>query len=138
MAVILLTAKDREEHVMLGRNAGATGYLIKPIRLGNILDAIKSCVMRPCTSIASRHYVGPERRRSRSAVAVACGIETLDDGSVIIPPDHLLAAKVRGDRAALRDAWLARADAIALVRRVSGAGATARAPMETAPAAAPT
>ena len=41
----------------------------------------------------------------------------LPTAGVVIPPDHLLAAKVKGDRAALRDALQARGNAIAIVRR---------------------
>jgi len=119
MPVILLTAKDGQDSVIQGRNAGATAYLLKPITLGGIVDRITDAVTKPRTFVVSPNYIGPDRRLSRSPIANdrRAGVTPAIEGT-IIPPDHLLAAKVKGDRMALRQALQAHADAIALVRRI--------------------
>jgi CheY-like chemotaxis protein len=111
LPVILLTAKDSAEHVLRGRDAGATAYLIKPITLGRIVERSVDAVTKPRAFVVSRSYVGPDRRRTRSTSDPPGDI-------VVIPPDYLLAAKVKGDRNALRLALQARADAAATVRRI--------------------
>ncbi len=114
MPVILLTAKDSQDYVIRGRDAGATAYLIKPITLGRIVDRIVEAVTKPRSFVVSPHYIGPDRREGRGPH----GRDKRVIEGLIIPPDYLLAAKVRGDRIALRQALQARADAIAVIRNV--------------------
>lgn len=112
LPVILLTANDSQECVIRGRDAGATAYLVKPITLGRIVERIIDAVTKPRAFVVSRGYVGPDRRRGRM----------LADGSlpdaVVIPPDFLLAAKVKGDQTAIRQALRARIEGIATIRRI--------------------
>ena len=118
LPVILLTAMDSEDYVIRGRNAGATAYLIKPFTLGGIIDRITDAVMQPRAFVVAPHYIGPDRRVGRSPIDKnrrAAEVPAFEH--IIIPPDFLLAAKVRRDAKALDRALQARADAIALVRR---------------------
>jgi CheY-like chemotaxis protein len=122
LPVIMLTAKDSQDDVIRGRDAGATGYLIKPITLGGIVERINDAVHKPRAFLVSPNFVGPDRSRGRLPIAGAGRIMTTPDG-MVIPPDYLLAAKVNGDREAVRKALRDRADAIMLVRRIFHPGA---------------
>ena len=117
LPVFMLTVKDRADYVIRGRNAGATGYLIKPITLSGIVDRITDAVMSPRSFVVAPNYVGPDRRQGRSPIGAERRAEAPAFEPVIIPPDHLLAAKVRRDERALERALQARADAIELIRR---------------------
>ena len=122
LPVILLTVMDSENYVIRGRNAGATGYLIKPITLGGIIDRITDAVMQPRAFVVAPHYIGPDRRVGRTTVGRDRREEqVIEFEPIIIPPDHLLSAKVRRDAKAMDRALQARADAIALMRRTLGA-----------------
>ena len=117
LPVIMLTVKDGEDYVIRSRNAGASAYLIKPITLRGIIERISDVVMSPSAFIVAPHYVGPDRRYGQSMVRKERRtVEAPAFDPVIIPPDHLLAAKVRRDQWALSRALQARAEAIALVR----------------------
>ena len=119
LPVIMLTVKDREDDVIRSRNAGATAHVIKPITLRGIVERITDVVMSPGPFIVAPHYVGPDRRLGQTAVrkerrsAEAPAFEP-----ITIPPDHLLAAKVRRDKIALNRALQARTEAIALIRHI--------------------
>jgi CheY-like chemotaxis protein len=114
LPVILLTAKGDSEHVITARMAGATDYLVKPISLNRIIERVTHVVTRQRPFIVSSTYTGPDWRR----VGQQPGNEDpLPPGAVVLPPDGLLLAKVRGDRDALRAALQQRAEAIALVHR---------------------
>jgi hypothetical protein len=102
--------------------------MIKPITLGGIFDRITDAVMRPRPFVVAPHYIGPDRRLGRSTFGKDRRVaEVPAFEHIIIPPDHLLAAKVRRDRKALERALKARADAIALIRRTIHANPAAAA-----------
>ena len=115
--VVMLTVKDSEEDVIRSCNAGATGYLIKPVTLHGIVDRITDAVMSPRAFVVAPKYVGPDRRLGQSRIRKDRREEVLAFEPIIIPPDHLLAAKVRRDAMGLARALQLRAEAIALIRR---------------------
>lgn len=118
LPVIMLTVKDGLDYVIRGRDAGATGYLIKPITLGGIVDRITDAVMSPRAFVVAPNYVGPDRRQGQSTVHKdRRTAEVPAFEPIIIPPDHLLAAKVRRDYQAFDRALKTRADAVTLIRR---------------------
>jgi two-component system, chemotaxis family, chemotaxis protein CheY len=118
LPVIMLTVKDGEDYVIRGRNAGATAYLIKPITLRGIIDRITDAVMSPRAFVVAPHYVGPDRRQGQTRTGnERRGEQTPAFEHIIIPPDRLLAAKVRRDFVAFDRALQARTEAIALIRR---------------------
>ncbi len=117
LPVILLTAKGDSEHVITARMAGATDYLVKPISLNRIIERVTHVVTRQRPFIVSSSYTGPDWRRVGQP---GNGEEPLPPGAVVLPPDGLLLAKVRGDRDAFGAALQSRAEAIALVHRMVG------------------
>jgi CheY-like chemotaxis protein len=117
LPVILLTASGDAAHVINARNAGAAGYVVKPIRLGAILGQVEQVVTRQRPFIASSSYKGPDWRRP----GTSGGGESLDQlppDATLLAPDGLLMAKVRSDPVAIRAAVARRAEAIAIVRQV--------------------
>jgi DNA-binding response OmpR family regulator len=120
LAVILLTAVGSAAHVIGARDAGATGFLVKPISLGRITEGVINAVTKQRPFIVSPGYKGPDWRQPGQTSGGGAQTEaTLPAGAIVLPPDGLLLAKVRGDPAAIRAAWQRRADAIAIARRFS-------------------
>lgn len=118
LPVIILTVEDRANYVIRGRDAGATAYLVKPVTLGAIIERITDAVVCPRSFVVAPHYLGPDRRQGQSRPRRdRRGAEPPAFEHIIIPPDYLLAAKVRRDWKALERAQQARAEAIALIRR---------------------
>ena len=114
LPVILLTASGDAAHVISARNAGAAGYLVKPIHLGGILERVEQAVSRQRPFIVSPAYTGPDWRRAAGDDA---GVDQVPSGACLLAPEGLLMAKVRGDAAALRNAQARRAEATAVIRR---------------------
>ena len=114
LPVILLTGNSDQQHVIAARDAGASGYVMKPITLGHIVERVIDVVTKPNPFIFSAAYKGPERR------GVARPASPLDATFLVVAPDGLLQAKVRGDREAFRVALARRAAAIDAARRVIG------------------
>ena len=110
LAVILLTGNDDAAHVMKALDAGATGFLVKPISMRRIRDGVVNAVTRQRPFIISPGYKGPERR---GAGRVSDDIA----GTLVLPPDNLLVAKIRGEPAGILAAWKRRVTAIDIVRR---------------------
>lgn len=129
LPVILLTANSDKEHVIAARDAGASGYVMKPITLGHILERVVDVVTKPNLFVFSAGYKGPERR----GVARPSGSDDGGSGFLVLAPDGLLLAKVRGDREAFRAALTRRAEGIEAARRVIGHTATAVTPLPAAP-----
>jgi CheY-like chemotaxis protein len=116
LPVILLTANSDTEHVIAARDAGASGYVMKPITLGHILERVVDVVTKPNPFVFSAGYKGPERR----GVARPSGPDDGGSAFLALAPDGLLQAKVRGDWEAFRVALARRAEAIEAARRVIG------------------
>jgi CheY-like chemotaxis protein len=116
LPVILLTAAGDAEHVLGARRAGATGFLVKPVSMARIDERLTNAVTQPRPFIVSPTYIGPDWRRNGEPVrGDSHNPEALPPGAIVIPPDGLLLAKVRGDRDVLREALRCRAEAIAKV-----------------------
>ncbi len=114
LPVILLTASSGAEHVLGARKAGANDFLVKPISMARIAERVMSAVTKPRGFIVSPSYTGPDWRRPASTAGGESPDPLPADG-VVIPPDFLLLAKVRGDPVAIREAKQRRAKAIAIV-----------------------
>jgi DNA-binding response OmpR family regulator len=115
LPVILLTANGDAEHVLDARTAGATDFLVKPISMNRIVERVINAVTRPRPFIVSPTYKGPDWRRAGQPGDASDRSQELPAGSIVLPPDGLLLAKVRGDPAAIREARQRRAEAIAIV-----------------------
>ena len=119
LPVILLTAAGDAEHVMSARKAGALGFLVKPISMSRIIERVTNAVTQQRPFIVSPGYKGPDRRNAgQLAESERRGQDGLPPDAIVVPPDGLLLAKVRGDPEALREAMRRRSEAIAIVRRV--------------------
>ena len=96
---------------------GQTDYLVKPFSLSRITDRVTSVVTKQRPFIVSSVYKGPDWRRvSHPGNGESQGLDPLPPGAIVLPPDGLLLAKVRGEPEAIRDALQRRAEAIAVVR----------------------
>jgi DNA-binding response OmpR family regulator len=117
LPVILLTANGDAQHVIGARKAGAIDFLVKPVSMKRIVERVINAVTRPRSFIVSASYVGPDWRRpaGQPMDPKARPEEPLPAGAVVLPPDGLLLAKVRGDPAEIRDALERRAAASATV-----------------------
>jgi CheY-like chemotaxis protein len=117
LPVILLTANGDAESVMSALNAGASDFLIKPISINRIVERVTNAVTRQRPFILSPNYRGPDRRNAARAVDAdqrSQGEPPPD--TIMLAPDGLLLAKVRGDPVAIREAARLRAEAIVTVR----------------------
>jgi DNA-binding response OmpR family regulator len=117
LPVILLTANGDADNVMSALNAGATDFLVKPISISRIVERVTNAVTRQRPFILSPSYMGPDRRNAAKAVDgdKRAEVDPQPD-TIVLPPDGLLLAKVRGDPATIREAARLRAEAIAVVR----------------------
>lgn len=60
--VIMLTAHNESSVVKKARDAGADGFLLKPVTPRLLLERIHQVVERPKDFVVSAAYAGPERR----------------------------------------------------------------------------
>ena len=117
LPVILLTANGDADNVMSALNAGASDFLVKPISVSRIVERVTNAVTRQRPFILSPSYKGPDRRNAAKAVDVDKRAEgEPPPDTIILAPDGLLLAKVRGDPVAIREAAQLRAEAIVTVR----------------------
>jgi PleD family two-component response regulator len=65
--IIMLTAYTERHHVMAARDAGVTEFLAKPISAEALYARVYSAVFRQRRFVETKTYVGPDRRRRRSA-----------------------------------------------------------------------
>lgn len=117
--MILLTANGDAAHVSGARNAGASGFLLKPISIARFTEAIINTVNNQQPFVVAPTYRGPERRSpDQPGHEARRPLDQQLADTIILPPDGLLLAKVRGEPLAIREAWQRRAEAIAIVKRV--------------------
>lgn len=64
---IVITANTEKRHVYLARDAGATGFLAKPLSAKLLYDRISTVVESERQFIKCAKYVGPDRRRRDGA-----------------------------------------------------------------------
>jgi DNA-binding response OmpR family regulator len=65
--IIMLTGRSEEHHVLRARDAGINEYLIKPFTAQHLFDRIKMVIENPRGFVISDDFIGPDRRRQRSA-----------------------------------------------------------------------
>jgi CheY-like chemotaxis protein len=118
LPVILLTASGDEAHVIAARDAGATGFLLKPISMGRIAEVVVNAITKQPPFIVSPGYKGPERRSAERLAKDERQPQVPRTDVIKLPPDWLLLAKVRGEPSAIREALRRRAEAIEIVKRV--------------------
>jgi hypothetical protein len=93
--------------------------LVKPISLSRIVERVTNAVTRQRPFIVSATYTGPDWRRSgQQPDGDRAEQDALPEGGIVLPPDGLLLAKIRGEPGAIRDALQRRTEAIATVRRM--------------------
>lgn len=63
LPVIMLTAYSERRRVMMGRDAGVTEFLTKPVTPKRLYDRIAAIVEHNRGFIRSQSYFGPDRRR---------------------------------------------------------------------------
>ncbi|MDD9902123.1 MAG: response regulator [Rhodospirillaceae bacterium] len=68
LPVILLNAYSERRRVMLGRDAGVTEFLVKPVTPKRLYDRIAAIIESNRGFIRSKTYFGPDRRRSDKGI----------------------------------------------------------------------
>lgn len=63
LPVIMLTAYSERRRVMMGRDAGVTEFLVKPVTPKRLYDRIATIIEHNRGFIRSPTYFGPDRRR---------------------------------------------------------------------------
>ncbi len=64
--IIMLTGHSEIHHIVEARDSGMTEYLAKPISANSLYERICSVIERPRQFIKAKHYVGPDRRRTKA------------------------------------------------------------------------
>ena len=70
LPVIMLTAYSERRRVMMGRDAGVTEFLVKPVTPKRLYDRIAAIIEHNRGYIRCGSYFGPDRRRIDLAYAV--------------------------------------------------------------------
>lgn len=118
LPVIMLTAHGSIDHVTIGRNAGATDFLVKPVSPARIVERLVDVVNRQRHFVISPTYRGPDRRRVNRPVPVdRRAARSGEQGVILLQPDNLLLARVSGDEATIQRAHRQKEDARALMIR---------------------
>lgn len=79
LPVIMLTAYSERKRVMIGRDAGVTEFLVKPVTPKRLYDRIAAIIEHNRGFIKSQSYFGPDRRRIDKG---AIGADRRNDGSL--------------------------------------------------------
>lgn len=118
LPVIMLTAHGSHEHVTIGRNAGVTDFLVKPVSPARIVERLLDVVNRQRPFVVSPGYRGPDRRRvSRPVPLDRRATRSGERGVILVQPDNLLLARVSGDEAAVHQARRQKEEALSLIAR---------------------
>ncbi|MCW2248168.1 CheY-like chemotaxis protein [Azospirillum fermentarium] len=118
LPVVMLTAHGSHEHVTIGRNAGVTDFLVKPVSPARIVERLLDVVNRQRPFVISPGYRGPDRRRTSRPVAVDRRFaRSGEKGVILVQPDNLLLARVSGDEAAVQQARRQKEGALSLIAR---------------------
>lgn len=81
LPVIMLTAYSERRRVMMGRDAGVTEFLVKPVTPKRLYDRIAAIIETNRGFIRSGSYFGPDRRRVDKG---AVGQDRRDQGSMTV------------------------------------------------------
>lgn len=68
LPVIMLTAYSERRRVMMGRDAGVTEFLVKPVTPQRLYDRIAAIIEHNRSFVRSQSYFGPDRRRVEKGV----------------------------------------------------------------------
>ncbi len=79
LPVIMLTAYSERRRVMMGRDAGVTEFLTKPVTPKRLYDRISAIIEHNRGFVRSQSYFGPDRRRIDKAVV---GTDRRQQGSM--------------------------------------------------------
>ena len=60
--IIMLTGNTEAHEVIIARNAGIDGYLIKPFSAVQLVKRIRTIIEHPREFVVSPNYTGPDRR----------------------------------------------------------------------------
>lgn len=67
LPVLMVSGFSELERVRKARDAGVNYYMVKPLSPRTLLEHIVAVMENPVTHIETKSYVGPDRRRGRSA-----------------------------------------------------------------------
>ena len=81
LPVIMLTAYSERRRVMMGRDAGVTEFLVKPVTPKRLYDRIAAIIEHNRGFIRSQSYFGPDRRRIDKGVI---GADRRDEDSLTV------------------------------------------------------
>lgn len=70
LPVSMLTARNQRADVVRALNAGANGFLVKPISPRRLIEHVAGVLARPSAFILTRDYFGPDRRRASPGISV--------------------------------------------------------------------
>jgi CheY-like chemotaxis protein len=68
LPIVMLTARQRVFDVTMASNAGINEFVVKPFSTSTLLKAISSALVKKRQFVATPDFVGPDRRRRKSAL----------------------------------------------------------------------
>lgn len=68
LPIVMLTARQRVYDVTMASNAGINEFVVKPFSTSTLLKAISSALVKKRQFVATPDFVGPDRRRRKSAL----------------------------------------------------------------------
>ncbi len=68
LPIVMLTARQRVLDVTAASNAGINEFVVKPFSTSTLLKAISSALVKKRQFVATPDFVGPDRRRRKSAL----------------------------------------------------------------------
>lgn len=68
LPIVMLTARQRVFDVTVASNAGINEFVVKPFSTSTLLKAISSALVKKRQFVATPDFVGPDRRRRKSAL----------------------------------------------------------------------
>lgn len=85
--IIIVSAHSEAWRIAKARDAGVTGYMVKPISATSMFARIRNVIEHPRPFINAPGYFGPDRRRRD----LGCATERRKTQPEIIPPDRIKA-----------------------------------------------
>jgi two-component system, chemotaxis family, chemotaxis protein CheY len=83
--IIMLTGRTEKKNVIKARNAGVTEFLAKPFSAKALYGRILNIVANPRPFIKSKHYFGPDRRRTKGTNYTGPERRTSDTQRIVQP-----------------------------------------------------
>lgn len=134
LPVLMCTANSRTDGVELARDAGANGYLVKPVRGDRLARQIIDLVRCDRDFVVSPGYTGPDKRGGANWADQDRRRSVASRGDVlVVPPDNYLPSLVAGNRAALQTALRTREANLRRIAEFRGAVTANPFPIATTP-----